>query len=396
MSVHHRLPMSCVIKALVALVVLYGHNAGSIDCDADIAVYLPELAGQQRRGTGITLRHLLTHSAGYVEPQENSARWGYTWDRFVEFFPHRKQAFEPGRVWSYTHTGYVLLQKAAEAAFGRDMDALLDELIFDHLGFRPQNFGELPASSPNVTSLHVKAPRTGRYEPMRPPLETGFLRYSISDLAISTEQMMTLAGVLSGARQDLPHMQKALEALLVPSMDLPAYASGKDGEAMPLRFCHGVADYGAFLGVNGSYVGSTCALRFDERTGAGLAVALNAWAAFERDVAVNLAARELPMARPRAAPPLAPVFEDISVFEGEYEGLMLATATTRIIREGDQLLCTIERKGAPDLHGRLARDGEGRLALAGGAAETALAAFESPDGNPVIMVGTSACRKLAS
>ena len=395
LSVDHCLPISCVMKVLVSLIVLHGHETGVMDWDSDIAEFVPEVAGGQG-DTGITIRHLLTQTAGYIEPQENSARWGYTWERFVDFFPHRKQAFVPGTVWSYCHTAYALLQKAAEAAYGRDIDDLLDDLIFAQLGFWPQNFGVLLAKAPNVMTLHVKSSRSGLYEPMRPPTETGFLRYSISDLALSTAQLKAFAQALSGRSGALAHLEGARKRLLTPFTRLPAYVLGRHGEAMPYGYCHGVADYGAVKGINGSYVGSTCAIRFDEAEGFGIAAAVNAWSPNARDVAAERVTSRLLGGGTKTTPRAPPVFEDLSALAGEYEGLMLGSASFLVSRDGPSLVCTVNRRGLPPLLGRVARGPDGRLTLVQGGGEMSIAFAEGPDREPIAMVGSSACRKLAA
>jgi hypothetical protein len=397
-SDEHRVPISCVMKIMVALVVLHGHESGVLDIDDDVARFLPELQGHADGCTGITLRHLLTHTAGYIEPQANSARWGLTWERFVEFFPTRKQAFRPGTIWSYTHTGYAILQHAVESAYGRSIDALLGELVIDPLGFRLELHSEASAVPSRLMSLHVRAPRTGSFEPMRPPLETGFLRYSISDYVLSARQIAALGYFLSGSQgSPLRHLEAARARLLSPAIKLPEFCLGPEGEAMPLVFCHGVADYGGFKGVNGSYVGSTCALRFDERSQVAASAVVNAWVPAARDIAIGWALRPFKRTHDEVTAVASPTFEDLGCLEGEYEGLMLGSGNTAISREGESLLCRIGRRGAPDLGGRLARKPDGTFALVGGSKEVTLAvARDSQTGLPYLMTGTSACRKVAA
>jgi CubicO group peptidase (beta-lactamase class C family) len=393
-SVTDRAPMSCVMKMLVSLLILHGDETGRIRLEDDVAEYLPALSRPNRR-TGITVRHLLTHTAGYIEPQQNSARWGFDWERFVEFFPGRKQAFEPGSVFSYCHTGIAILGKVVEVAFGKPVETLLDELVWEPLGMDAPLFESPRTSASPFINLHVRSPKTAGYEPMRPPEETGFLRYSISDHTLSAEQLGRLAAFLAGGlKAETPLLEAARSRLLDHAIDLPVYLSGEEGEAMPLAFCNGVADYGWAKGYNGSYVGSTCALRFDEEAGVGVAAVVNAWAPYVRDMALEFAGGPYLKKRPRPrSPQVIPV--GLHDLEGEYEGLMLGSANTVLTRAGDGLACVVHRKGAPDLSGVIEQR-DGALRLVAGSREIAIAIATAPGtGLPYLMVGTSACRKIS-
>ena len=389
-----RFPISCVMKPMVALLVLHGHLSGRLDLDTKIDEYLPELGGGRTDRSAISIRHLLTHTAGYVEPRDNSARWGYNWEKFAEFFPARKQAFAPGAVWSYTHSGYAILAKVLEAVHRRDLGSILTELILGPLGIELILYSRLPAAADGAVSLHVRSPRTGSYEPMRPPTETGFLRYSISDFTLSASQICTIGNVMCGALDaTLPHLEAARRYLLTPAVALPPYCYGAEGERMPTGFSHGVADYDGLKGVNGSYVGSTCSLRFQERVQFSSAVVINAWAPHARDVATRWTRQMLGLA-PETRPQLGLVVEDIAEFEGEYEGLMLGAGGATVRREGEALICQIRRRGIPDLAARLERTEQGTLMLAEGSAECTLAFARDPGtGAPYLMIGTSACAK---
>lgn len=390
----HRLPISCVMKVLVALLILHGDGLGLLNLDEDIATYLPELAGEGEARTGIRVRHLLTHTAGYVEPQENAARWGYTWERFSAFFPRRTQAFAPGAVWSYTHTGYAILHKIVEAAYDRAMPELLEEFIFAPMAIHATLYGGGQPQANGLMSLHVRSPRTSSFEPMRPPVETGFLRYSISDFALSAADIAMIARFLAGGLAGkVPHLEQARIRIAEHSIALPHFCSGPEGEVMPVAFCHGVSSYGVTKGVNGSYVGSTCAMRFDEQAKIGIAATLNTWAPHARDVAVGLASRIL-RGPPKEAPGATHPLPDLGAIEGDYQALMLGADVASIRREQDTLVCRIRRRGLPELVARIGSTPTG-LAPIAGAKDIAIAFATNPEsGEPYVMVGTSACHRI--
>jgi CubicO group peptidase (beta-lactamase class C family) len=393
-SADDRVPVSCVMKVLVSLVALLADEGGRIHLQDDLGHYLPELAGGQ---CGITLLDLLTHTGGYIEPQANSARWGYTWDDFVAYFPTRKQAFQPGTVWSYSHTGVVLLQKAIEAAYGQSFDRILRDQLLRPMGIELEFYGEMKSGERHVAHLHVKTPQANRFEPMRPPRETGFMRYSISDAVLSSRQLARLAAFLSGGfRAEHPHLERAITRLTSHAIDLPVYALGPEGEKMPVAFCHGVADYGAFKGVNGSYVGSTCALRLTGQDGLGMATVINAYTPHLRDLVTDMLGKPFlqpppPSRRAAAEPTFNP--EEL---EGRYEGLMLGSADATIARDGDTLTCSLNFKRGAGVQGRFQLDPRGRARFVAGSRELVMAIARDPASRtPYLMASTSAFRKCA-
>jgi CubicO group peptidase (beta-lactamase class C family) len=394
MSPHRRIPISCVIKPLVAWFALYSAANGVIDLDEDIANLVPK-GGLGAAPTSITLRHLLTHTAGYIEPQENYARWGYTWDRFQDFFPRRKQAFSPGAVWSYAHTGYAVVQAALEHVLGKPLESLLNEVLLDPLGIDLRSYDTRGTGKDASLGLHVRHPRTGAFEVMRVPPETGFLRFSISDLALTTEQLAQVGAALAGAHAArLSHLEPARQRLLSRAIEIPVFNRGSKGELMPQAFCHGVADYGSFKGINGSYVGSTCAVRIGERHQMGIAATVNAYEPHTRDVASTVVAAPFEAADARPAPRRGAVFADLDQLVGRYEGMMLGSADAQIVRRGEGIVCMVNfKRGAPS-HGYFVPDETGRLKLASGSPEISTAFFESPDdGEPVLMCSMSAFKK---
>lgn len=392
-SPHERVPVSCVMKVLVSVLALHAEERGVLNLNDAVERYVPQLA----EGGGITLKHLLTHTAGYIEPQANSARWGYRWSDFVAFFPTRKQAFVPGTVWSYSHTGIVLLQKALEFAHGRPIEQLLKEELLEPLGLELEFYGEMKSGQGDLARLHVRVPRGQTFEPMRPPRETGFLRYSISDAVMSSHQLARLAAFLAGEfRVERPHLERAIARLGTHAIDLPAYTLGPEGEKMPIAFCHGMADYGAFRGVNGSYVGSTCAMRLGGADGLGIATVVNAYAPHLRDVVTDmLSSAFAPTSVSRLPRRAMPIFDPAELV-GRYEGLMLGAADAAISRDDDVLTCTLNFKRGVPAQARFRQDADGQLQMIAGSRDIALALARDPaSGEPYLMATTSAFKKCS-
>ncbi len=85
---------------------------------------------------GITVRHLLTHTAGVAEYTDSTFdyRKDYTEDQLVKFAASRPLDFRPGERWSYSNTGYVLLGALIHRVSGRFYGDLLRDSVFGPLG----------------------------------------------------------------------------------------------------------------------------------------------------------------------------------------------------------------------------------------------------------------------
>src|SRR6266700_21368 len=101
--------------------------------DDSIVRWFPEGA---RVWQGITVRHLLTHTAGVAEYTDSTFNYrkDYTEDELVKFAAARSLDFRPGERWSYSNTGYLLLGALIHRVSGRFYGDLLRDSVFGPLG----------------------------------------------------------------------------------------------------------------------------------------------------------------------------------------------------------------------------------------------------------------------
>lgn len=171
--------LASMTKAVVSLAALQLVEAGKLSLDAPIGEVLPALAapgvlcGWDAEGraltrpasTPITLRHLLTHTAGlgysFVQPDVlryfKSTALPAPGSRAAITMP---LLFDPGQGWEYSvATDWVGL--AVEAASGRTLGDYLAEQVFAPLGMTATAFrgaAEMPAAAAKV---HVRVPEGG-------------------------------------------------------------------------------------------------------------------------------------------------------------------------------------------------------------------------------------------
>lgn len=120
-------------KPVVAYAALLLVAEGELDLDRPAVAYLPPEQAPPGLDDEVTLRSLLTHSAGLP----NHARGGSLRPRF-----------EPGSRWSYSGEGYRLLQRVLEARTDQGLEALLQRRVLGPLGMASSTFGEPPTGQP--------------------------------------------------------------------------------------------------------------------------------------------------------------------------------------------------------------------------------------------------------
>jgi CubicO group peptidase (beta-lactamase class C family)/dienelactone hydrolase len=107
---------------------------GKIALDDKISKHLPNTP---KAWENITVRHLLTHSAGMTEYPDNfDFRRDYTEDELLAEAAQIPLQFTPGTRWSYSNLGYVTLGILISKVTGKFYGEFLRERIFQPLGMK--------------------------------------------------------------------------------------------------------------------------------------------------------------------------------------------------------------------------------------------------------------------
>ena len=139
-------------KLVTAALALTEVDAGRMELDAGVVAWVPELAGwEDRRGSGITLRELLTHSAGLGELHPWSAPGG----EWIDVLGERPLEAGPGELWSYSNVGYALVGAALERSAGGDFAELVAARLLRPLGLRGATLEVTRALAGEVACGHI-------------------------------------------------------------------------------------------------------------------------------------------------------------------------------------------------------------------------------------------------
>ncbi len=129
------------VAASIAILVL----RGDLDLDADVHSLIPELSEYENT---ITVRHLISHSAGYPDVYEVMDMLGHDEDGnfyqaetlFDIIYGMKRMNFEPGAEFEYSNAGYLLLARIVERVSGVSLRAFAQEQIFGPLGMDHTHF----------------------------------------------------------------------------------------------------------------------------------------------------------------------------------------------------------------------------------------------------------------
>jgi D-alanyl-D-alanine carboxypeptidase len=135
-----------ITKTFVATAVLKLVEQGRLSLDDKLGTHLPKVTGKIPQADQITLRHLLGHLSGIVDPPNESIRYQLdlvddpermddkSIDQLLEEYVYGKPLhFEPGAAYSYSNTNYWLLGQIIESVTGKTIQQVLDEFIFTPL-----------------------------------------------------------------------------------------------------------------------------------------------------------------------------------------------------------------------------------------------------------------------
>jgi len=168
--------IASMTKAITSVAAMQLVEQGKLTLDADMAGVLPELAGRRvlegfdaggapklrpaRRP--ITLRHLLTHTAGF-----SYDTWSADIARYMAYaglpsiITCRNAAlatpllFDPGERWEYG-INVDFVGKAVEAISGQSLDIYLREHIFSPLGMKDTGFRLTAEKRSRLASMHAR------------------------------------------------------------------------------------------------------------------------------------------------------------------------------------------------------------------------------------------------
>src|ERR1700742_1063459 len=130
--------IASMTKSFVSVAILQLRDAGKLRLGDPASMYIPELKGQQGPASDapvITIRHLLSHSAGFPEDNPWGDRQLAVTDADLLALVRRGISFSnsPGISYEYSNLGFTLLGYIVQKVSGQTYEAYITEHILQPL-----------------------------------------------------------------------------------------------------------------------------------------------------------------------------------------------------------------------------------------------------------------------
>ena len=144
-----------ITKTFTGIAIMQLRDRGLLQLDDPAVRYVPELRqvyDPYGAVDAITIRHLITHSAGFRNPTWpwKTAAWQpfepTKWSQIVAMLPYTNVEFRPGSRHSYSNLGIVFLGQIIERLTDDDYEVYIAKNIFEPLEMERSYFDQSPYS----------------------------------------------------------------------------------------------------------------------------------------------------------------------------------------------------------------------------------------------------------
>ncbi|MGG2015277.1 serine hydrolase domain-containing protein [Bacillus sp. S10(2024)] len=157
MKTDFRFRIGSVTKTFIATVVLQLAGENRLNLDDSIEKWLPGvIQGNGYDGNQVTIRQILNHTSGIAEYLKSpsvdlmNTKKSYTAEEIVKIGLSLPPDFAPGKAWSYSNTGYVILGILIEKVTGNSYAEEIENRIIEPLElsntFLPGNSSVIPGT----------------------------------------------------------------------------------------------------------------------------------------------------------------------------------------------------------------------------------------------------------
>lgn len=133
-------PIASATKPIMALIAVKMMTENLIDLDDKIVAYFPDFP-KSKYSNQITIRHLLNHTSGvpdytsYVDSLYLSGKKRIILKDYFDAIENQNQLFEPGKMFSYSNSGFVIVTEILKQVSGLSYSELIEKYIKTDLSF---------------------------------------------------------------------------------------------------------------------------------------------------------------------------------------------------------------------------------------------------------------------
>lgn len=192
-----RFRLASLTKPFTAMAVLILQDRGKLHVQDPICAYVPDCPATWQ---GITIHHLLSHTSGipnYTDfvDFDTTEMLPTTLDQLINRFKYEPLLFEPGTLYSYSNSGYVLLGLIIERVSGQTYAEFLRTNIFEPLEMRQTGYDNHGGDTGDQAVGYVLVGQTADFIHPSTLYAAGALTSTVEDLyrwdqALSSEQLL--------------------------------------------------------------------------------------------------------------------------------------------------------------------------------------------------------------
>jgi CubicO group peptidase (beta-lactamase class C family) len=156
-----------------------------LDLDEPVRTYLPDLRlSDEATATAVTMRHLLSHTGGWVGDYfDPIGRGEDALRRMVDRLDRLEQLTPLGETWSYNNAGFYIAGRVIELVTGKPFEDALKELVLDPLGLDRSFFFAEDVMTHRFAVGHTRNGEVARPWPIgRPSAAVGGVIASVREL----------------------------------------------------------------------------------------------------------------------------------------------------------------------------------------------------------------------
>ena len=190
--------IASMTKSVSATVIMTLVDEGKLSLDEPASKWMPDLgkvklANGQPPARPITLRDLLSHTAGIAFPPRKATDGAISLKAYAESLVKAPLAFEPGSAYEYGF-GITVAGRIAEIVSGKRFDVLLEERICQPLGMKDTTFHPDEEHRARIAQTYKMNDETGELVP-------GYNPFVTSDVSVT--HMTEPAGGLFSTAADM-------------------------------------------------------------------------------------------------------------------------------------------------------------------------------------------------
>lgn len=178
--------LGSLTKQFTSVAILQLYERGLLDVKDPVSRYIPDYPNGER----ITIHNLLNHTSGIpsftdFEEYDDINKNDMEIDEIIELFSNKDLEFEPGEMFKYSNSGYLLLTKIVEVVSGQTYEEYLYKNIFIPLNMDNSGLDDYFTIVPNRAEGYIFWDGDYQYDEyvsMSIPLGAGGLYSSVEDL----------------------------------------------------------------------------------------------------------------------------------------------------------------------------------------------------------------------